>query len=106
MNKRDSDQKDNIERLGKINVNLSEETQKLTILIQQITSSNKQTSDENLLLTQQSKDLIVEVQKLTVETKKLTTKIDERVAYQAAENLQSGELLMDFKPNISKRCVD
>ena len=95
-NVKDADQTNNIERLTKEANKLSTLNKDISIKIQQITSANKQTSDENLALSQKSKELVIEVQKLTIETQKLITKIDERTAYEAAENLQSGELHFDF----------
>ncbi|TWJ02443.1 hypothetical protein JN11_01416 [Mucilaginibacter frigoritolerans] len=93
---KDASQSDNIERLGNETQKLSALNRDISIKIQQITTANKQTSDENLALNQKSKELIIEVQKLTIETQKLIAKVDERTAYEAAENLQSGELHLDF----------
>ena len=101
----DSQQKNNIEQLGFKNKELSEEVKKLGTInntistrIEEITTANKKTVDENLLLSRQSRELISEVQKLTGETKTLVKLVNERTAYAAAENLQSGELHITFEP--------
>lgn len=108
MGTQDAKQKDNIENLGKTNFELGIETKKLSKLnndistkIEQITKANKETSDENLILTKHSNQLIEKADALTKETQKLITKINERAANEAAENLTTGELRMIFKPKFT-----
>lgn len=92
---KDTQQKDNIERLGNENKNLSIEIKALGTLnedlskkIEKIVTENQKASDQSLLLSQQSKELISEVKKLTI-------KVDQTTANQAAENKQSGELIFN-----------
>ncbi len=107
--KDDQKQKDSIEELGKQNIKLSSEIFKLNNLnknistrVEEISKINNKLSTENLELNKLSHNLIFEVNLLTTTSKKLIDKIDERAAYQAAENLQTGEINMNFNSQINE----
>jgi len=94
----DAAQKDNIENLGKENKELNTEIKQLEELDTKISKHNEQLGEENKVLTGQSRALIADVKKLTAKSQQLIRTINERTAYEAAENLVSGELKIDFKP--------
>lgn len=103
-NKQDQEQKDSIENFTKQNIKLSEEIKNLSIIsneiserIEKMTEANNILSVENFELAKQNKDLISDVRGLTDQSKELIKKINKQVEYQAAANIITEELEMDFE---------
>lgn len=97
LSKQDQQQKDAIEKLGIQNLKLSGNIEKLNNLNIEIGENVKEITSKNLELTTESKVLIKEVQLLAKQSKELIEKIDATTSNEAAENLQTGELFMQFK---------
>jgi len=94
----DAAQKNNIEKLGRETVKLDTQIMKLDDLNRDISMRNEALAGQNFKLDSESKGLVSQVKGLTEQSQKLIQVINQRIANEAAENLVSGQLHMDFKP--------
>ena len=98
--KKNSDQTDAIEDLGRENNKLAREIQKLEQLNSQVTNEvqtmsreNNKLSQINIELSRRSNQLIDEVRDLTVQSKALIDRIETRGQYEAEVNVKTGEFI-------------
>ena len=95
---------DRIEKLDSLNNQLGIRIDSLTKInnlltagVDTIVNKNKDISEKNLKFSNEIDSLVLEVNPLVRASKKLIAKVDKNTSYEAEQNLQTGQLLMQFK---------
>ncbi len=96
--KEDQAQKDRIQELAEQTKKLSELNKNIGNNVHEITQKTQEVTKSTLDLSIENKKLISNVQGLSKKAELLIKKIDERTAKEVAENLETGELRLNFSP--------
>lgn len=92
----DNEQSDNIEKLSQLDTALSKHIDTLVTIDTALSNKTNNLSNQSILIGNQNKDLLNTVELLTKESRSLIKSVNEIVKHNSEENLQSGELKMNF----------
>ncbi|MBI1781822.1 MAG: hypothetical protein HYR66_10690, partial [Sphingobacteriales bacterium] len=92
----DNEQTDNIESLSKLDTSLSHHIYTLATIDTGLSTKANDLANQSLQISNQNKDLLSNVTSLTEQAKNLINSVNQKASYEAAENLSTGELKMNF----------